>query len=277
MSNEQSTQVTQVGEGNTIPPPKTKNSTSNRIRNWVCVLNNPTTQETQNFETALGKAKKYAAQEEIGENGTHHIQGIVCLNDNKTMSAMKDWLGSIRWHLEPCRDVEASIKYCTKTETRKPDGKQWTKGVPKPLKDPISEPRPWQQEILNLIETEPDNRTVNWFWEENGNTGKTSLAKHICMKKNALYVSGKGADVKHTVSEWIEKNGEIDVIIWDLPRTMEEYVSYTAIEELKNGIFHSGKYESKMVIFNSPHVIIFANFPPRESALSADRWKIKRI
>jgi len=97
------------------------------------------------------------------------------------------------------------------------------------------------------------------------------------MTKNALYVSGKGADVKHTVSEWIEKNGEIDIILWDLPRTMEDYVSYSAIEELKNGIFHSGKYESKMVLFNSPHVIIFANFPPRESALSADRWKIKRI
>ena len=37
------------------------------------------------------------------------------------------------------------------------------------------------------------------------------------------------------------------------------------------------KYESKPVIRNSPHVIVFANFEPDKSALSEDRWLILNI
>ena len=39
--------------------------------------------------------------------------------------------------------------------------------------------------------------------------------------------------------------------------------------------FFSGKYESGMVRYNKPHVIIFANCRPDIEKLSKDRWKVK--
>jgi len=32
-----------------------------------------------------------------------------------------------------------------------------------------------------------------------------------------------------------------------------------------------------MKVFNSPHVIIFSNFPPNKSRASADRWVVTEI
>jgi hypothetical protein len=47
-----------------------------------------------------------------------------------------------------------------------------------------------------------------------------------------------------------------------------------ALEPVKNGLFFSSKYGSEMAVFNPPHVICFANFKPKEVAMSADRWKV---
>ena len=37
----------------------------------------------------------------------------------------------------------------------------------------------------------------------------------------------------------------------DFTRDVEEYVSYQAIEAIKNGIFYNTKYESKMITYNT--------------------------
>ena len=47
-----------------------------------------------------------------------------------------------------------------------------------------------------------------------------------------------------------------------------------SIEEIKNGCFASSKYESKMVIMNSPHILCFANELPDTQKLSRDRWNL---
>ena len=46
------------------------------------------------------------------------------------------------------------------------------------------------------------------------------------------------------------------------------------MESIKNGRVFSAKYESKMKVFDPPHVICFANFEPKREAMSADRWAI---
>ena len=67
------------------------------------------------------------------------------------------------------------------------------------------------------------------------------------------------------------------VIVIDVPRDNGNTVSYKAIEQIKNGMICNTKYETGMKLFNSPHIIIFANMPPEEHKLSADRWKIFEI
>jgi hypothetical protein len=49
------------------------------------------------------------------------------------------------------------------------------------------------------------------------------------------------------------------------------------MENVKDGLFFSTKYESGMVRYNPPHVIVFANVPPDVTKMSADRWVIKEI
>lgn len=65
--------------------------------------------------------------------------------------------------------------------------------------------------------------------------------------------------------------------IFDYTRSQEEYISYEALEAVKNGIFYNNKYESGMVVYNTPHVIVLSNFRPDLSKLSADRWRIKEV
>ena len=61
--------------------------------------------------------------------------------------------------------------------------------------------------------------------------------------------------------------------MFDVPRSSQQYISYTGIEEIKNGIFSSPKYESCMVAMPPPHVVVLCNIPPdyTDTDLSSDR------
>jgi hypothetical protein len=135
----------------------------------------------------------------------------------------------------------------------------------------------WQLKVLEYCKDTSD-RTIYWIWESVGNVGKSSLVKYLCKHKRALLVSGKGSDIKYGVVKFFERHGFYpELIAVDIPRTLRDYVSYSAIEEIKNGCFFSGKYESDMCLFNSPVVICFANSRPEVEKMSKDRWQIRRI
>ncbi|UOF81474.1 rep protein [Circoviridae sp.] len=240
-----------------------------RHRSYMFTINNYTeddeSQISQYFES-------YVYQYEVGVDGkVPHIQGYCEFKNQVTFSSIKKMIP--RAHFEPRRGTRAqAIAYCTKIETR--TGGPFSKGIPipKPIKT-ISVFYDWQKAVLEMIDQEPDDRTIIWIYEHEGNAGKTALAKYLAITRKALYVSGKSNDIKYAVSEAEHK----DIIILDVPRCNQDYISYEAIESVKNGIFFCGKYESKQVIFNSPHLIVFSNEKPDTTKLSEDRWKIYKI
>lgn len=70
------------------------------------------------------------------------------------------------------------------------------------------------------------------------------------------------------------ENGIIpQIIIMDIPRTLEGKIHLGTVEALKNGMLYSGKYEGGLCMFAHPHVVAFANFEPDKEDLSLDRWK----
>lgn len=216
-------------------------------------------------------------QLEVGESGTPHFQGCFKLKSPAYFPTVKKWLPTA--HLEPCKDWLASLKYCSKKDGRI-DG-PWMLGCSIPEEPDeeytfkLSVLRPWQSEVLALCAEPPDDRKIHWYYDSAGGKGKTSLAKHICCNmKPALYVQGKSADIKSAIASSERKP---KIVIFGLPRSLEDYVSYEAIESCKDGIFFSGKYESGMVMYAPPHVIIFANFLPDMTKLSADRWVIHHM
>jgi len=98
------------------------------------------------------------------------------------------------------------------------------------------------------------------------------------VKHHALVLSGKSKDMKHGIVKYAEEKGDYpELIVLDVPRTSERFLSYGGIEQVKNGLFFSGKYESSQHYFNNPHLFVFANFKPNLSNMSRDRWRIRYL
>lgn len=213
----------------------------------------------------------YVFQEEKGEETGHlHLQGTLKLKKRQRLTQVKRWNHSIHW--ESTKYVDKCLAYCTKQKTR--NGKQWIHGIQIPEEIQIDEPYGWQLEVIDIIKTEPDSRTIHWFWEPEGKVGKSTLCKYLVVKHNALMLSGKANDMFHMISKFPLKR---KLILIDVPRKSLDWISYPAIEQIKNGLIFSGKYEGAQIVFNCPHVIVFANEPPNQSAMSFDRWHLVKI
>jgi len=65
-------------------------------------------------------------------------------------------------------------------------------------------------------------------------------------------------------------------VVFDIPRSQKDYINYSVIEQLKDGLCTSIKYEPIMIARIQPiHVIVMANFKPNmgedSAQLSEDR------
>lgn len=266
-------------------PPAKKARVQQNWKDWVFTLNNPQMSAHDLRELLDLHCERAVFQLEKGEAGTMHFQGTLEMGARKQLSGMKKILPTAHW--EKRRGTwQQSKDYCEKEDTRV-DG-PWYVKTEKTRKHELrikpEERRPWQKKLWDIVNGEPDKRKIIWVWEDKGNSGKTSITHDIIvdmMKQNklALCVSGKAADIKAAIAaSMAPKKGEgkePTAVIWDVPRTRENYMDYAALEEIKNAMFFSGKYESGMVMCTTtPHVIVMANFPPDKTKLSEDRWDV---
>lgn len=258
-------------EGNTNPSAK-QIAPSKR---WIFVLNNYGEDDISAIVPVLKAEGQYIFQEETGKSGTPHLQGYIEFKRKLRPLSLK-LNPAIHW--EKARGTrQQNIDYCSKSETR--TGKQYTNmKLPKPIKT-LTSLYPWQQELIDILKQDPDDRTIYWYFEQTGNVGKSAIAKYICIHMNAIILSGKSTDMKYGIMKYMEKHDGLapDIIIIDTPRHSAGFISYTGIEEIKNGCFFSSKYESDMCIFNSPHVVVFSNQEPDYDKMSADRWIVKQL
>lgn len=221
-----------------------------------------------------GIAKRWVFQKEIGkETGTPHLQGNIQLWKKMRWSEFK-LPTEIHW--EKTRNVEAAFCYCEKDDTR--DGEDvWIH--PTPLKV-IKVLRPWQAAVCEMLKQVPDDRTVNWVYDEEGCMGKTVFAKYLYSKHDAIIATGGGNKDIACLLSMLKTNGRdlnaLTSFIFNFGRSTEG-VSYKAIESVKDGLMTSVKYESNTLVFNCPHVWIFSNERPNMKSLSKDRWVIWRI
>lgn len=213
---------------------------------------------------------KFVFQQEMGENGTPHLQGAIWLKKRMRYSQF-GLPETIHW--EKMRNEEASLNYCTKSETAV--GEPISYGFPRPVVT-ITDLYPWQQSIVDLYFTEPDGRTCNWFWENTGGVGKSSFCKYMFVKHKAITIQGgKLSDIMNIVF-----NLDMDttrMLIIDVPRNNGNKISYSSVECILNGMITNTKFETGVKVFNPPHIVIFSNFPPEISKLSSDRWRVIEI
>ncbi len=125
----------------------------------------------------------------------------------------------------------------------------------------------WQQIALNELLAQ-NEREILWIVDPEGNKGKTFLGKYLCAIYDAFYIrNGKSADIAYAYNNQ-------KIIVFDYTREQEERINYQCIENFKDGMLFSPKYESTTKIFSPCKCIIFSNFHPDKSKLSSDRWHI---
>ncbi len=70
-----------------------------------------------------------------------------------------------------------------------------------------------------------------------------------------------------------------NVIVFDLVRTSQGDLGalYEVLEMVSDRLLCSGKYDSQQMYIPKVHVVVFANYPPDITAMSADRWEVREI
>ena len=215
---------------------------------------------------------------EIGEEeGTPHIQGYVEFPLRVRPIGYKGAPNQIHWgdkDGKPARGSRAhNVHYCTKQGK----GFEGTLRPPRPL--PVIELYGWQLECKAAFEAEADDRAIHWWWSKGGKRGKSSMVRWLATNQ-ALVCSGKASDMKYMIVKYREKHGDFpETVVFDVPRSMQNYLSYQGLEEIKNGVFASTKYECEMVVMPYPKVFVFANFEPDQTDLhmSHDRFKVRCV
>ena len=148
----------------------------------------------------------------------------------------------------------------------------------KPLKSArvIDPNRTWQKEVLRRLDEEPHPRRIVWVYDKYGDSGKSALCKYLmvtdpesCYVVNQMGGMSNFATIIQTAmqSRW---NGKVMLI--DLARDSQEKAIYEPLESLKNGVVTATKYRGSTMVFDNPHVVVFANFEPDYKRVSVDRW-----
>ena len=269
-----------------------------KAKRWVFTVQGATDKQYENLKNLLDDSDDVSLAvfaREAGQHGNHpHFQGYLeCTTQTRMLKRFRDALGDDSPHLDPAKGTRnQNLNYVYAVD--KPYEIGWIryrKGefpVPDRYQDDAAtfietfKPRPFQQEILDICESPSEPRSIYWFYEPQGNVGKTSICEYLTNMYGALLVDGRPGDIKHAFARMREiAKTDPSIVLVDLARSARiTKTLITCIESLKNGLFFSGKYESGMIrMKKKPHVIVFANVPPTKviESLSADRWKIREI
>lgn len=135
--------------------------------------------------------------------------------------------------------------------------------------------RPWQSALLQKLLGPSDDRTVYWYWEADGNVGKTFMAKYLKFVHGAtLLEPAKKADMAYALRGHHGK-----IICFNLVRSSMDHMEhmYGFIESIKDDVVLSTKYEPVDVPLGVQHVVVFANQEPDPTKWSEDRYHVRQI
>lgn len=255
-------------EGNTKPQSKRQSAGkkfifvwNNYDKDWMALL--APVFESRDIKWKVGK--------EVGENGTPHLQGYI--ESETKIRPIEAFKLPKQIHWEVARgNRRQNIKYVCK------DG-DYHGNLPDIYVPECKEPFGWALKVPEILNEPICPRTIHWFWEPWGNVGKSDIVRWLVVRHNAMICAGKATDMKFQIANHFAKTGEVTRnVVFDIPRSMENYISYSGMEEIKNGVFSSPKFESCTYVGPRPRVFVFANFKPEPGIeMSKDRFKIFRI
>ena len=118
--------------------------------------------------------------------------------------------------------------------------------------------------VADVLEAPHPRQIIWWYFDAEGGVGKSTMCRNLVSNHGAIVQCGKKCDIHYAY------NGE-RIAIFEIARAASEYIPYEAIEDIKNGMLFSEKYESGMKVFEIPHVVVFANCLAADGKFSDDR------
>jgi len=223
--------------------------------------------------------KKFICGKEIcPTTGKVHYQTFISLKKKMRAQQLSKILVS-KWI--SCKgNEESNVTYCSK------DKEIYKHGFPIEMEkyvEEIEELYDWEIDIIeNILKVPTDKRTIYWFHEPKGCAGKTTFQKYLFTHPEefpeVIVLGGKASDMKNGLLDYMKTNKKAPkVVLFNIPMSAYNKVSYTGIEEIKDMFFFSGKYEGGMVCHKCPHVLVFANKEPRYNDMALDRWIVKKL
>lgn len=220
------------------------------------------------------------------DSGQLHWQctGITEKDKRKRRDTVRNWLldhyPDLQFpkldYCEPCCKTWASMQYCAKKDHTHVCG-PWEWGIDKPknrdLKiEDLPEPYPWQKKLLEKYEEEPGHGhcSVDWYGEEEGQVGKTTLGKMMSLKygRDFYLLDGGCQKMKFQAAK-----NPARVYAVNFTREREEHTPYAGLEAICDNFYcDTFSSEQKGMIVRKPSwVVVFANFMPDRSKMSDGR------
>lgn len=135
----------------------------------------------------------------------------------------------------------------------------------------IGQLRDWQRELESELDGEPDDRSIRFVIDPEGNNGKTWFIKYYMFKNPGtcqMLSVGKRDDLAHCLRT------DSRVVFVNCPRGCMEYLQYSFLESVKDGMIFSPKYDSMTKqMEQQAHVVVMCNELPDYNKLSRDRFK----
>lgn len=243
------------------------------------------------IKTELAKvypSASFVFQLEKGEKKKKlHYQGHLKFTDN-TKVRLKTFYNDVK-HFMPYVHASPSSRkgskkaefYCMKEEGRV-KGPWCDDDYVMPDYTDFKRPlRGWQVDAHKMIEGTPDERSVIWLWEHEGQSGKSVFKNSLIFNDGFIPLglnshSNNAAIVNKTYDR-------AKGYILDIPRTRGEGFKYEEIyqiiEQIKDRVLVNTKYEVDVITLpRRVHLIVLANEPPPDKhTLTLDRWRVYHI
>lgn len=245
-------------------------------------------------------SETYTFQMECSENGMYHYQ---CCFISTTRCTVKYMLMKVQdllrypfalIEVDRAFDYKKAELYCSDEAKRVPgtDHYSFPDLVPYVVTDTdfLNSPSnwyPWEKKfMLEFFEEDqftfktPDDRTVYWVTDTQGNSGKSKWCKWLAIRHPDFTKLAFGSSAQ--LRESIIMLGPKKFYIIDIPRTLDKTDSMnaviSAVEDVKNGYIVSAMYgKPTTLIMQPPHVLVFSNVYCNVNLLSEDRWRLLYI
>lgn len=133
------------------------------------------------------------------------------------------------------------------------------------------QPREWQQRLYDDLVGEPDDRKIKFVVDPHGGLGKSWFVRWFLDQHPSdcqVFRPARVQDIAHAVRV------RTKYFFFDVPRNGMEFLQFQVLEQLKDRLIFSPKYQSTTKqLLNVPHVVVFCNEHPTETEMSNDRYE----